>query len=93
MDFKKKNINSNIISTIIPFFNNYEKGDVKFTIQDENKAPNTSKRSPEDGEIDWNKDSTEIHNLIRALAYPYPGAFFLWKGKKYFIRRAILGPN
>ncbi len=35
-----------------------------------------SGRCPEDGRIDWNKSAWEIHNLIRAVAPPYPGAFF-----------------
>jgi methionyl-tRNA formyltransferase len=32
-------------------------------------------RRPEDGTIDWNRDATTIHNLVRAVAPPYPGAF------------------
>jgi len=32
-------------------------------------------RKPEDGRIDWNKSAQEIHNLVRALTPPYPGAF------------------
>lgn len=32
-------------------------------------------RRPEDGRVDWNASSVEIHNLIRAVAPPYPGAF------------------
>lgn len=32
-------------------------------------------RRPEDGRIDWNRSAWEIHNLIRAVAPPYPGAF------------------
>ncbi len=32
-------------------------------------------RRPEDGTIDWNRDVTTIHNLVRAVAPPYPGAF------------------
>jgi methionyl-tRNA formyltransferase len=32
-------------------------------------------RRPEDGRIDWTKGAREIHNLVRALAPPYPGAF------------------
>ncbi len=35
-----------------------------------------SGRRPEDGRIDWNKSAGEIHNLIRAVAPPYPCAFF-----------------
>ena len=32
-------------------------------------------RKPEDGRIDWSQDATRIHNLVRAVAPPYPGAF------------------
>jgi methionyl-tRNA formyltransferase len=32
-------------------------------------------RRPEDGTIDWTRDSAAIHNLVRAVAPPYPGAF------------------
>ena len=39
-------------------------------------------RKPEDGRIDWHKSATEIHNLVRGVAPPYPGAFFDLKGKR-----------
>jgi methionyl-tRNA formyltransferase len=32
-------------------------------------------RCPEDGRIDWGRSAWEVHNLIRAVAPPYPGAF------------------
>jgi methionyl-tRNA formyltransferase len=32
-------------------------------------------RRPEDGRIDWTRSAREIHNLVRAVAPPYPGAF------------------
>ena len=32
-------------------------------------------RRPEDGIIDWTCDAIAIHNLVRAVAPPYPGAF------------------
>ena len=32
-------------------------------------------RLPEDSFIDWKKPATEIHNLIRAVSYPYSGAY------------------
>ena len=33
-------------------------------------------RKPEDGRIDWRLPAKDIHNLVRAVAPPYPGAFF-----------------
>ena len=32
-------------------------------------------RRPQDGRIDWSKSAAEIHNLVRAVAPPFPGAF------------------
>ena len=34
-----------------------------------------SGRKPEDGRIDWNQPAQAIHNLVRAVAPPYPGAY------------------
>jgi methionyl-tRNA formyltransferase len=34
-----------------------------------------SGRKPEDGRIDWSRPARDIHNLVRAVAPPYPGAF------------------
>ena len=31
-------------------------------------------RTPADGRIDWSQDALRIHNLVRAVAPPYPGA-------------------
>jgi len=45
-------------------------------------------RRPEDGLIDWSHDALTIHNLIRAVTHPYPGAFTFMEGKKLFIWRA-----
>jgi methionyl-tRNA formyltransferase len=43
------------------------------------------KRNPEDGLINWGRGSIDIHNWIRALTRPYPGAFTYYKGKKCFV--------
>ena len=33
------------------------------------------RRTPEDGRIDWRAGARAIHNLVRAVAPPFPGAF------------------
>jgi UDP-4-amino-4-deoxy-L-arabinose formyltransferase/UDP-glucuronic acid dehydrogenase (UDP-4-keto-hexauronic acid decarboxylating) len=43
--------------------------------QDHSKETYFGGRCPEDGEIDWTATATEIRNLVRAVARPYPGAF------------------
>jgi methionyl-tRNA formyltransferase len=45
-------------------------------------------RKPEDGRIDWSRPASEIYNLIRAVAPPYPGAFFDHRGERLIIAAA-----
>ncbi len=42
-------------------------------------------RRPGDGRIDWSRSAWEIHNLIRAVAPPYPGAFTDIGGIRLFL--------
>jgi len=42
--------------------------------QDPESGNDWRKRTAEDGRIDWRMSATDIHNLVRALATPYPGA-------------------
>jgi methionyl-tRNA formyltransferase len=37
-------------------------------------------RRPEDGRIDWSMSAREIHDLVRGVAPPYPGAFATARG-------------
>lgn len=53
--------------------------------QDEIAATYTCARIPDDGLIDWKKDTQSVHNLVRGLAHPYPGAFTYYGGKRYRI--------
>jgi UDP-4-amino-4-deoxy-L-arabinose formyltransferase/UDP-glucuronic acid dehydrogenase (UDP-4-keto-hexauronic acid decarboxylating) len=43
--------------------------------QDESLSTCVGRRTPEDGCIDWSRSAREIHNLVRAVAPPWPGAF------------------
>lgn len=47
------------------------------------------RRTPEDGRIDWSRDSTSIHNLVRAVAPPYPGALTHWNERPARILRTL----
>jgi methionyl-tRNA formyltransferase len=47
-------------------------------------------RKPEDGRIDWMQPAQAVYNLIRAVAPPYPGAFFEHGGRRYIVARARL---
>jgi methionyl-tRNA formyltransferase len=48
-------------------------------------------RRPEDGRIDWTRPAREIHDLVRAVAPPYPGALTTWEGHPARILRTWWG--
>ena len=50
-------------------------------------------RKPEDGRIDWTKSAEEVHNLVRGVAPPYPGAFTQIGGLTLRILRTRPEPN
>jgi methionyl-tRNA formyltransferase len=50
--------------------------------QDHSRATYTSKRLPEDNQIDWMASTASIYNLIRAVTRPYPGAYTYLCGQK-----------
>jgi methionyl-tRNA formyltransferase len=45
-------------------------------------------RKPEDGRIDWSQPASQVYNLHRAVAPPYPGAFTDIGPRRYVIERA-----
>jgi methionyl-tRNA formyltransferase len=47
-------------------------------------------RKPEDGRIDWTQHAQRIHNLVRAVAPPYPGAFADVAGHRLRVLRTRL---
>ncbi|MGH8397911.1 MAG: formyltransferase [Gammaproteobacteria bacterium] len=46
------------------------------------------RRVPEDGRIDWRQSAQAVHNLVRAVAPPYPGAFSTADGRPLRILRS-----
>ena len=51
-------------------------------------------RTPEDGRIDWSKRAQTIHDLVRAVAPPYPGAFTSVAGRAArVLRTRVLDPT
>ncbi|MTH47201.1 bifunctional UDP-4-amino-4-deoxy-L-arabinose formyltransferase/UDP-glucuronic acid oxidase ArnA [Intestinirhabdus alba] len=43
--------------------------------QDHDQASYVGRRTPEDGRLDWEKPARALHNLVRAVSEPWPGAF------------------
>ena len=50
-------------------------------------ATKFGRRKPEDGEIDWTRPAGDVHNLVRAVSHPYPGAFATFAGATLHVWR------
>jgi len=62
-------------------------GSARFTSQDLAAGRYFGGRRPQDGRIPNDANTQQIHDLVRALAPPYPGAFVLLGGHRVFIER------
>jgi methionyl-tRNA formyltransferase len=51
------------------------------------------RRRPEDGRIDWAAGARDIHNLVRAVAPPFPGAFGQIDGQRWMIHKTRVEPR
>ena len=51
------------------------------------------RRRPEDGRIDFRRPAPDIHNLVRAVAPPFPGAFTDIAGSRWWIHRTHIEPT
>lgn len=58
------------------------------TVQDESQATEWPGRKPEDGQLDLSGSVYTAERMVRALAKPYPGAFFYRDSIKYVIWKA-----
>jgi methionyl-tRNA formyltransferase len=58
--------------------------------QNEGEITLNDRRKPGDGRINWLKNSTDCHNWIRSLTFPYPGAFTFWNNQKIFVWKSQL---
>ncbi|MES2185630.1 MAG: formyltransferase [Pseudomonadota bacterium] len=67
-------------------------GTATFTPQDLSRGSYFGGRRPEDGRIPHHATATQIHNLVRALAPPYPGAFLQIAGHRLLIERTRHAP-
>ena len=68
-------------------------GTARITPQDLGKGGYYGGRKPEDGRIDWGKSAREVHDLVRGVAPPYPGAFTRIGATTLRILRTRIEPN
>lgn len=67
-------------------------GTAQMHAQDLTKGSYFGGRKPADGVINWGDSAQNIHNLIRAVAPPYPGATASIAGKPVIITKSLLAP-
>jgi methionyl-tRNA formyltransferase len=68
-------------------------GSAVLRAQDLSRGSYFGGRRPEDGRIDWSQPAKRIHDLVRAVAPPYPGAFTEVDGKRLRVLRTRLLPR
>lgn len=56
-------------------------------------GPPLPKRTPEMGITDWNRPALAVHDWIRALTWPYPGAFGYLGGRKLMLWASAAGDS
>ena len=80
----------NVIKEVLP---SLTQGKVPRKPNDLEKGSYFGGRKPSDGQIHWNQNAAQVHNLVRAVAPPYPGAFTDHQGKTMIVARTSLkGP-
>jgi len=67
-------------------------GAAELRAQDLSQGSYFGGRRPQDGRIDWSQPARDIHNLVRAVAPPYPGAFSDVAGVRVRILRTRFEP-
>ncbi len=72
---------------ILDIIDDIDNSSLKFKEQNHAKATYAKKIQKDEGKINWNENSDKIIGKINGL-YPYPGAFFLFKGERYKILKA-----
>ena len=76
------------VSLVLEACDRIAQNTAKYVRQDYDAGSFTCSRTPTDGMIDWTLPTREIDNQVRALTYPYPGAFTFYKNEKLTIWKA-----
>ena len=76
-------IAENLKDGFIELYESFIRGIIPKTPSTNIQPTYRAKRSSEDGLIDFNQTSDQISRLIRAVSYPFPGAYFYYKDNIY----------
>ena len=82
------------VKMILNLYDNLHNGNFSHQPQNKNALEKIlPRRTPKDGLIDWNNNSIELYNFIRAQTSPYPGAYSYINDIKYFILKCASFPK
>ncbi|MFQ5767581.1 MAG: formyltransferase, partial [Acidobacteriota bacterium] len=59
--------------------------------QREDLSSRCCRRTPEDGAIVWSWPAGRIHDLVRGVTHPYPGAFGRLEGRRLYVWETLKG--
>ncbi|MGK3143628.1 bifunctional UDP-4-amino-4-deoxy-L-arabinose formyltransferase/UDP-glucuronic acid oxidase ArnA [Pantoea sp. C2G6] len=68
-------------------------GEVTEWAQDESQATRVGRRTAEDGRIDWHQPAEAIHNLVRAVTDPWPGAYAFAGSVRFIVWKSRVHPQ
>jgi len=88
-----RKVTSNAAKQIEKIVDDLKNKRVKIKKQISKRSNFWRKRGFEDGQIDWRMSAENINNLVRGLSKPYPGAHFLFKGKKIILLKSKVIKN
>ncbi|MBL0938543.1 MAG: methionyl-tRNA formyltransferase [Gemmatimonadaceae bacterium] len=60
------------------------------TPQNHDDSTEFRRRTPDDGRLNWEQSAIELHNLVRAVTAPYPGAFAYRDAERIMVWRTAL---
>lgn len=76
-----------VINEVLPHL---IEGNVPRKPNDLSKGSYFGGRKPADGQIHWDQTAKQVHDLVRAVAPPYPGAFTDHQGKRMIVAKTSL---
>ncbi|EOA4402897.1 bifunctional UDP-4-amino-4-deoxy-L-arabinose formyltransferase/UDP-glucuronic acid oxidase ArnA [Citrobacter amalonaticus] len=79
-----------VLEQALPVIKRRETRDV---LQNESDATYFGRRTPEDSFLTWNRPATTLHNMVRAVAAPWPGAFSYSGTQKFTIWSSRVRPQ
>jgi methionyl-tRNA formyltransferase len=86
----QRRVTSAAVAILARRLDDLKAGTARTRPQDEAAATRFGQRRPEDGRIDWSRPAKEVHDLVRAVTHPYPGAFTDLFGARTFVWRSRL---